>query len=337
MRRWLIVSGCGGALAAPAGAGAAGGPVMPVQGGPVGTVPASAARYVAVGARHETVVEQVLRGEGGVGRTRALDGVWGVPAITFDQDTTGLSADGRTLVLGEIATRFPIRRARLAVLDARRLTVRRRIALPGWFTVDAISPDGRSLYLIHYLRQDGSGYEVRAYDLVRRRLVAAPVVDPREAGEKMQGIALRRAMSADGRFAYTLYQRPEGAPFIHALDTVAGTAACIDVPSLGAADLGSARLTPPAGGRPLIVRVPQRAAVAVDVATRRVHTVTGPRPQPAAAAPAPAAASPDRGAAVGDLAALAALAAAALLVGALVTVSRRRRDSGPPGESEIAA
>src|SRR4051812_42469665 len=216
MRRWLIVSGCVGALAAPAGAGAAGGPVMPVQGGPGVTVPATAARFVALGAGHETIVEQVL--PGGVGRTRVLDGVWGVPAITFDQDTTGLSADGRTLVLGEIATRFPIRRTRLAVLDARRLTVRREVTLPGWFTVDAISPDGRSLYLIRYLRQDGSRYEVRAYDLTRRQLVRAPVVDPREADEKMQGIALRRAMSADGRVAYTLYQRPEGAPFIHALD-----------------------------------------------------------------------------------------------------------------------
>src|SRR3954447_5446994 len=307
MRRWLIVSGCVGALAAPAGAGAAGGPVPPVRGGPGVTVPASAARYVAVGAGHETIVEQVLRGEGGVGRTRALDGVWGVPAITFDQDTTGLSADGRTLVLGEIATRFPIRRTRLAVLDARRLTVRRRITLPGWFTVDAISPDGRSLYLIRYLRQDGSRYEVRAYDLAGRRLIRAPVIDPREPDEKMQVIPLRRAMIPDGRVAYTLYQRPEGAPFIHALDTVAGTAACIDLPSLGVADLGSARLIPPAAGRPLIVRVPQRAAGAVGIATGRVSPGAPPRPQPPA--PAPAVAAPDRGAAVGDVAALAALAA----------------------------
>ena len=36
------------------------------------------------------------------------------------------------------------------MLDARQLTVRRRVSLPGWFTVDAISPDGRSVYLIQY-------------------------------------------------------------------------------------------------------------------------------------------------------------------------------------------
>src|SRR3954452_2491821 len=314
MRRWLIAGGCVGALAAPAGAGAAGGPVLPVQGGPGVTVPASAARYVAVGAGHETIVEQVLRGEGGVGRTRALDGVWGVPAITFDQDTTGLSADGRTLVLGEIATRFPIRRTRLAVLDARRLTVRRRITLPGWFTVDAISPDGRSLYLVRYLRQDGSRYEVRAYDLAGRRLIRAPVIDPREPDEKMQGVPMRRAMSPDGRVAYTLYQRPVGAPFIHALDTVAGTAACIDLPSLQGADLSGARLTPPAGDGPLLVRAPRLAALAVDVARRHVSPLSAPRPAAARAAGAPAAAAPnaDQGSAIGDFAAvLAALAAAA--------------------------
>jgi hypothetical protein len=328
MRRWLLVSGCVGALAAPASAGAAGGPVMPVQGGPGVTVPATPARYVAVGAGHETIVEQVLRGAGGVGRTRVLDGVWGVPAITYDNDTTGLSADGRTLVLGEIQNRFPIRRTRLAVLDARRLTVLRRITLPGWFTVDAIAPDGRSLYLIRYLRQDGSRYEVRAYDLARGRLVRAPVIDPREADEKMQGIALRRAMSANGRVAYTLYLRPDGAPFIHALDTVAGTAACIDLPSLQGADLANARLTPPARGRPLLVRIPRLAPLAVDVATRRVRTLNAPRPAPASV---PAVRPADRGAGLGDLApVLVALAAAAVLVGALVAAARRRRGNEMP-------
>jgi len=67
---------------------------------------------------------------------------------------------------------------------------------------------------------------VRAYDLAARRLLPEPVVDPREPGEKMQGLPMTRATSADGRFAYTLYERPRGAPFIHALDTVRGSAAC---------------------------------------------------------------------------------------------------------------
>jgi hypothetical protein len=332
MRRWLLLGWCVGMLAAPAGAQAAGGPVAPLQGNPGVTVPAAGARYVAVHAGHETVVEQVRSGGGRIARTRTLDGVWGVPAVTYDNDTTGLSADGRTLVLAEIPGRFPVRRTRLAVLDARRLRVVREITLRGWFTVDAIAPDGRSLYLIRYLRQDGTRYEVRAYDLARRRLRPTPVVDPREPGEKMQGVAVRRATSRDGRFAYTLYLRPDGAPFVHALDTVAGAAACIDLPSLRGDDLSAARLTPPAGGRPLVVRVPLRASVGVDIAARRVSVLSAPlRPAPTAPAPAPPASGVrDRGTAPGDVVALLVpLAAAAVLIGALATLARRRRREMP--------
>jgi hypothetical protein len=340
MRRWLLVGGCVGALVAPAGAAAAGGPVLPLQGGPGVTVPASAARYIAVGAGHETIVEQVLRGAGGVARTRALDGAWGVPGITYDNDTTGLSADGRTLVLADITARYPIRRTRLAVLDAHSLRVVQRITFHGWYTVDAISPDGGSLYLVHYLRQDGARYEVRAYDLAHRRLVAAPIVDPREPDEKMQGIPVRRAMSPDGRFAYTLYQGFDGPPFIHALDTVKGSAACIDVPALANGNLSEARLTPRAGRGPLVVRVGRGAPVAVDVATRRVRTLPAPRPA-AAAAPAPAHRSPapdNRSALSGLAPVLAALAAAAMLVGAPTAVARRRRrDDRAVTEVEIPA
>ena len=209
------------------------------------------------------------------------------------------------------------------MLDARRLRVVRRIALPGWYTVDAISPDGRSLYLIHYLRQDAASYEVRAFDLVAGRLVRAPVVDPREPGEKMQGLPMTRATSADARFAYTLYVRPQGAPFIHALDTMRGSAACIDLRSLAHADLSAARLTPPAAGRPLLVRGAGIAPLAVDVATRRARTETftrrgrcGPWPgRDPGARP-----RPGRGL-VGRLAAI----AAAVVAGTLATMVRRRR------------
>src|ERR1700694_6038189 len=78
-------------------------------------------------------------------------------------------------------------------------TIRARIVLPGYSTVDAISPTGRWLYLIHYKSTNLTNYEVRAYDVLHRRLLAKPVVDPRTPGEKMQGLPVTRAMSADGR------------------------------------------------------------------------------------------------------------------------------------------
>jgi hypothetical protein len=325
-RRALMAGGCAAAmaLAAPAGASAAGGPVPAIQGGAGVSVPASAANYVAVGLGRRTLVERVLRPGGAVARTLRLRGAYGVPGVGYDGSTTGLSADGRTLVLAEVLARFPVRRTRLLELDARRLRVLRRIALAGWWTVDAIAPDGRALYLVHYLRQDGTRYEVRAYDLTGRRLRPAPVVDPREPGEKMQGLALTRAMSADGRFAYTLYQRPEGAPFVHALDTARGTAACIDLPSLAGADLSGVRLTPPTGGRPLLVHGPRVTPLAVDVAARRAAPAsTVPPARPARPAPASAA---REGSARGGLAAwLVALAAIAGMGAAGAAAMRRRR------------
>jgi hypothetical protein len=334
MRRVLLVGGCVGALAWPAAAGAAGGPVPPMQGGPGIAAPGGGVSYVAVGTGRRTLVEQVLRG-GGIGRTRMVDGVFGVPGAAYDNSTTGLSADGRTLVLAEVAAHFPVRRTRLLVMDARGLRVVRRVTLPGYVTVDAISPDGRSLYLLRYPGQDGIHYEVRAYDLARGRLLRAPVVDPREAGEKMQGVAMTRAMSADGRVAYTLYMRPTGEPFIHVLDTARGVAACIDLPTFGGRDLSGVRLTPPARGRPLLVRGPGFAPVAVDVAARRARPLNVPRPpSPPAAASAPVAAGRDDTASsgLGGVAVLVvpALAAAGLVGGLLFAARRRRRRRAEP-------
>jgi hypothetical protein len=300
-----------------------------MQGGQGVRVPGSPVGYVAVGVGRRTLVEQVLLPGGALGRTVTIRGAYGVPGVAYDNSTTGLSADGRTLVLAEILNRFPIRRTRLLVLDARRLSVVRRITLTGYYTVDAIAPDGRSLYLIRYLRQDGTRYEVRAYDLAVHRLVRAPVVDPREPGEKMQGFPLTRAMTADGRFAYTLYQRPQGPPFIHALDTAHGTAACIDLPWRAGDDLSGARLIPRGGGRPLLVAVPGLAPLAVDIAARRARPVSAVRP-----APAPAAAA-DQGAAPGDVVWLAALAATAALGAALAAAARRRR--GPARRRQMRA
>src|SRR3954451_7151765 len=47
----------------------------------------------------------------------------------------------------------------------------------------------------------------------------------------MQGSAMTRTTSADGRWVYTLYYNPGGYPFIHALDTVRGVAHCVGLPA----------------------------------------------------------------------------------------------------------
>ncbi len=239
-----------------------------------------------------------------------------MPGVAYDGSTTGLSADGATLVLSEMQRSYPVKRTRLVVLDARRLRPRARIVLPGWFTVDAISPDGRWMYLIHYTSVSNTNhYEVRAYDLRNRRMVTKPVIDPREPDEKMQGLPITRVMSADGRWAYTLYQRPDEAPFIHALDTQGRTAACIDLDGLTSNDVGEARLALAGGGATLRVDGAYGPATLVDT---RTFVVRRPTAAPARPAPAPRAAETGGGVPWG-------LALVALIPLAGVALVARRR------------
>ena len=168
---------------------------------------------------------------GGPLRERWLTGAFSVPAVAYDGSPGGLSADGRTLVLISPRLRYPRRRTSFAVVDTRRLAVRKRIALRGDFSFDAISPDGRLMYLIQYDRRNLADYSVRAYDLRAERLLRRPVVDPREPGEPMTGVPVTRVADRDGRWAYTLYQSPKH-PFVHALDTEGRTAVCIDLDDL---------------------------------------------------------------------------------------------------------
>ena len=62
------------------------------------------------------------------------------------------------------------------------------VTLDGTFTFDALSPDGRQMYLIEYTSpRDLTQYLVREYDLERDRLLSEPIVDPNESGEEMAG------------------------------------------------------------------------------------------------------------------------------------------------------
>jgi hypothetical protein len=162
---------------------------------------------------------------------RYLRGSFTVPSVAYDFSTTGLSADGSTLVLAQPRIRYALKRSIFAVLDAKTLGQRQTVKLNGDYGLDGVSPDGSQIYLIHYL-SGPTHYEVRAFDLLGNRLDPKPIIDPREPDEKMQGLPITRTVSPDGRWAYTLYDGNGGTPFVHALDTQAGTAACVDLDAL---------------------------------------------------------------------------------------------------------
>jgi hypothetical protein len=293
--RLLLALVCAAWVPVPA-AGAAGPPLPSSASGHAGAVaPGGTERLLTRRAAADTVVIAVRRSDGQVLRSRRIRGRWSVPPVTLDNRTTGLSADGDTLVLVRPTRDFPPTSTRLVVLDARRLHVRRGIALPGFFTVDAISPDGRWLYLIQYAGDDVLDYRVRALDTRTGRLAARDVVDPREPDEQMGGLPMTRVMSRDGRWAYTLYGGGEET-FIHALDTVGRTAACIDLEMLPPeSDLSGVRLDVSADARRIQVRDGRALVATVDARTFAVSEPGEAAATPTRASRPAAAASDDAG------------------------------------------
>jgi hypothetical protein len=288
----LLCVACGPVPAA----GAAGPPLPTSESGRVGVVaPGGAERLVTRRAGEDTVVVAVRRRDREPLRSRRIRGRWAVAPVAFDGATTGLSADGRVLVLARPPRAFPPPVTELAVLDARRLLVRRHVSLPGFFTVDAISPDGRWLYLIQYAGLNVLDYRVRALDTRTGRLATRDVVDPREPDEQMGGLPMTRVMSGDGRWAYTLYSGGEET-FIHALDTVDRSAACIDLEMLApTTDVSGVRLDVSPDGRRVRVRDGDSLIAVVDRRTfvvSEVGAATAPQPEDEVAtrhpAPAPA-------------------------------------------------
>jgi hypothetical protein len=245
-------------------------PVVDVDVGPSGvTAPGEAVRYVALPADRDTLVARIERNGGRVVGFRRIRGRFTLPAVAYDGSAAGLSTDGRSLVLIAPRQGFPRRTTTFAVLDARTLKLRKTLTLRGDYSFDALSPDARWMYLIHYTSPKSPlAYEVRALDLGRGTLHAEPIVDPREPNEKMNGHPLTRATSRDGRWAYTLYEGAEH-PFVHALDTTRRDARCIDLDWLhGRKGLWDLRFDLDDEGRRLLVRTPDGERVAaVDTRT----------------------------------------------------------------------
>ena len=251
-------------------------PVLGIDDGSTGVAaPNGSVRYVTIAAPGGTMVERVQRAGGRVLAAVFFAGTFTIPAVAYDGSASGLSGDRHTLVLIEPRTSFPRATTSLLVLRAPSLARRALVRLRGDFSFDAVSPDGSRLYLIQYLSPtDPTRYAVRSFSLAAMRLAPRPIVDPREPDETMRGNPLSRAVSADGRFAYTLYDG--GAhPFVHALDTARATARCIDVDGLDPAALSRLRLRMGDGGRVVQIANGTRTLVALDTRTLTVRAPAG--------------------------------------------------------------
>jgi hypothetical protein len=173
----------------------------------------------------------------------------------------GVSQDARRAVLA----RTQRRSTAFAVVSRR---FQRIVKLGGndW-SFDALN--GPRLYLIRTLR---FGYEVRLYDLAADRLDPRPLKDPRESAV-ISGVPFARVSSPNGRYLFTLYVGSNGGAMVHELDTLAGSAHCIDLPGGGAFDAATTwALAPDADGSTLwAVDVGYGRLVAIDVAAHVVR------------------------------------------------------------------
>jgi hypothetical protein len=207
-----------------------------LAGGPaLGTAPELAladVSYVATRDGTETVLAK-RSARGDVVRETSVPGAWGIPYVTIGGGVGGLSYDGRVLVLAQATHPNTLLRSRteFVAVDTRKLTVSRTIRLRGDFGFDALSPNGRMLYLIENLASgDGTRYRVRVFDLASSKLLPGVIADRRQKGWLMNGYPAARATGRDGRWVFTLYANPNNYPFVHALDSVSRRAVCIGLP-----------------------------------------------------------------------------------------------------------
>jgi Tol biopolymer transport system component len=176
-----------------------------------------------------------------------------------------VSADGRyaALVWG---TKSPD----VWIVDLNRSRLVRKVHLDGDWGVDALSGDGRRLYLLEYNTK--GGYAVRVHDATRG-LVPGAITDPHEP-EPMTGVPWSSTATRDGSWQLTLYLEPgntRSEAFVHALSLTGSTAACIDLPGGEFMAAGRYALVLGPGGGTLYAANASLGVVAtIDLATRKV-------------------------------------------------------------------
>lgn len=266
-------------LAVVSGSAAAGGGPSPgVVAGWDGALDAEGSiRYVALPSATTTAVAALRTSDGRVLRYATIRGAYGIAQVAFDGTTEAVSRDGRTLVLAGVAANRD--ETRFAVLSTSPLRFRRAITLPGLWAFDALSPDGRILYAVQYLSAgQNPRYTVRAVRLATGKPVGPALVDKREPAEEMNGSPWARARSANGAWAYTLYAKPNGTAFVHALDTVRRRAFCVDLPWRSSTQaIARVRLSLDRGGRALVLAHPTIGRLAsVDTRSFAVRSFRKP-------------------------------------------------------------
>ena len=148
---------------------------------------------------------------------------------------TGLSRSGLVLALEAPPSAG---RSGFAVIDTRTDAVK-TLSVAGDMTVDVVSDDATSVYLVEHLRDNR--YNVRLYDLAMGKLAETPIVDLKQvepttpdnvAKGLMAGVYHASVAGRLNSWYFSFYFNPGRNPFVHALNVTARYATCIlDVPT----------------------------------------------------------------------------------------------------------
>ena len=318
---------------APTAAGADGLPV-PMDGlGPASIVApgGDGPRYATVEAGKDTELLRIDQDGGEIMGTKTIDGEFTVPLVALDGTASGLSANGSTLALISPRTNFnfPRRETEFVIVDIQgnRMRPREPLTLPGDFSFDALSPDGRIMYVIEYTSRDYNDYAVREYDLQTERLLPDPVLVAHEVDpDEMRGLPLTRATSADGRWEYTLYNGGGGrkdVAFIHTLDTERGISHCVDLTMVDGNEAWRVELALAGDGGSLDVTRGGTTLASLDTET---FGLSAPTTTPALPADA------SEGGGLSGLAIGAIIAGIVAAAGAALGLRRRRRAAALPAD-----
>ncbi len=118
-----------------------------------------------------------------------------------------------------------------------------RHRLAGRFTFDALSSNGRLLYLVEHRPPAGSeNYRVRLFNLRTGKLRPQPIADKANLETDMTGAPKARATTASGEWVFTLYRDPHHS-FVHALNVDEAYALCLELPPCSCSDDGAWSLT----------------------------------------------------------------------------------------------
>lgn len=180
--------------------------------------------------------------------------------------------------------------AQVRLVDGLRGNVLQKVTLRRGFTVDAISPEGRWLYVIQH--QSGQQYAVRRLNMITGLLQAGALVEKGEQ-EQMAGTPAGAIQSWDGTWQFTLYvNTARKTAFVHALSLNQSYTVCIDLPGTGTpAELRTYSLALSPDGH-LFAANPALGVVA-DISLNTFKPVVKRFPAASAAATASAAAAPD--------------------------------------------